>query len=88
MTGVTVVTVKLSDAFIEEASRLFRTWPGTSAEARLTFFLMGGRVNTIQPAATAFVHRSSQWLINTILNWTDCDSRERVRNNLRWQRRA
>lgn len=77
---------KLSDAFIEEAFRLFRTWPGTSAEARLTFFLMGGRVNTIQPAATAFVHRSSQWLINTILDWTDCDSRERVHNNLRWQR--
>jgi berberine-like enzyme len=48
----------------------------------------GDRLLSEPRAATAFVHRSSQWLINTILNWTDCDGRERVRNNLRWQRRA
>jgi FAD/FMN-containing dehydrogenase len=78
---------KLSDALIAEAFRLLRTWPGTAAGARLTFFLMGGRVNTIQPAATAFVHRSSQWLINPILEWTDHDSRETVHGNLQWQRK-
>ena len=79
---------ELSDALIEEAFSLLRTFPGAGAQARLTFFLMGGRVNKIKPDATAFVHRSSQWLINTIVEWPGCDSQEHVDDTLKWQRQV
>jgi hypothetical protein len=47
---------ELSAALIEEAFSLLRTFPGAGAQARLTFFLMGGHVNKIKPDATAWVH--------------------------------
>jgi hypothetical protein len=49
---------------------------------------MGGHVNKIKPDATAFVHRSSQWLINTIVEWPDGDSQEHVDDTLKWQRKV
>jgi hypothetical protein len=79
---------ELSDALIEETFSLLRTFPGAGARARLTFFLVGGRVNKIKPDATAFVHRSSQWLINTIVEWPDGDSQEHVDDTLKWQRKV
>jgi hypothetical protein len=55
-------------------------------DARLTFFLMGGRVNEFKSDATAFVHRSSQWLVNPALDWTDCNNHGDILDNLKWQR--
>lgn len=76
---------ELSDALIEEAFSLSRTLPDASATARLTFFLTGGRVNQVKPDATAFVHRSSQWLINPIVeDWPDGGSPD----DLEWQRQT
>src|SRR4029077_2218153 len=77
---------KLTDAFIKEALGLVRTWPSTVKDARLTFCLMGGAVNKVKSDATAFVHRSSQWLINPALDWTDCNSPGDILYNLKWQR--
>ncbi len=77
---------ELSDALIEEAFSLSRTLPNTVARARLTFFLTGGRVNKIQPDATAFVHRSSQWLINPVVDeWPRGGN---VDDDLTWQRKV
>ncbi|HEX3860190.1 MAG TPA: FAD-binding oxidoreductase [Stellaceae bacterium] len=76
---------ELSDACIDKASELLRTLPGPAADARLTFFLTGGRINKVKPDATAFVHRSSQWLINTILEWRRNDE---ATDYLTWQRQA
>ena len=77
---------ELTDGFIAEAFRLLRTWPGTVKNARVTFFLMGGRVKEIEPGATAFVHRSSQWLVNPALDWTENDNQGDIAYNLKWQR--
>jgi FAD/FMN-containing dehydrogenase len=74
---------ELSDAVIDATLRLSRTLPSAAAEARLTLFLTGGRINTIRPDATAFVHRSSRWLINTILGWKERDD---PTDYLKWQR--
>jgi FAD/FMN-containing dehydrogenase len=78
---------ELSDTLIEEAFSLSRTLPGTAATARLTFFLTGGRVNKIKPDATAFVHRSSQWLINPIVEQWPADY-AKMDDDLKWQRKV
>ena len=77
---------ELTYGFIAEAFRLLRTWPGTVKNARVTFFLMGGHVKEIEPDATAFVHRSSQWLVNPALDWTENDNQGDIAYNLKWQR--
>jgi FAD/FMN-containing dehydrogenase len=74
----------LSDGFIDEAFRLARIFPGTVARSRLTFFLTGGRVNRIRPDQTAFVHRSSQWLVNPIVEWPS--NYDGYDADLKWQR--
>jgi FAD/FMN-containing dehydrogenase len=74
---------ELSDRVIRSALRLSRTLPRPGAEARLTFFLTGGRMNRVKSDATAFVHRSSRWLINTILGWKGGDD---PADYLKWQR--
>jgi FAD/FMN-containing dehydrogenase len=78
---------ELSDTLIEEAFSLSRTLPGTAATARLTFFLTGGRVNKIKPDATAVVHRSSQWLINPIVEQWPADY-AKMDDDLKWQRKV
>jgi FAD/FMN-containing dehydrogenase len=62
-----------------------RKWPGTGARADLRFFQTGGRVNAVAPAATAFVHRDSRWIMDVGLNWTAEDSPISVRRNRDWQ---
>jgi hypothetical protein len=75
---------KLSDGLIEEAFSLLQSFPSTVARARLTFFLTGGHVNKTKPDATAFVHRSSQWLINPVVD--DWPRGGNVDDDLKWQR--
>jgi hypothetical protein len=77
---------ELTEDFIQTVFGLLRTWPGTVTGARVTFFLMGGRVNKVAPDATAFVHRKSQWLLNPALDWTDCNNHGDILDNLKWQR--
>lgn len=76
----------LTDDFIQETVRSLGTWPGTVAQARVTFFLTGGQVNATAPGDTAFVHRNSQWLANTVIDWTECDDTAHITENLEWQR--
>jgi FAD binding domain/Berberine and berberine like len=77
---------KLSDGFISEVFHWCRQWPGTKAQATMTVFLAGGHIGTIPAAATAFVHRSAQWLLESDLGWTDWDSTVDIKRNLAWQR--
>jgi hypothetical protein len=77
---------KLSDDFIHEVFHWCRKWPGTKAQATVTIFLAGGFISTIPIAATAFVHRSAQWLIASDLGWTAWDSTDTIERNLAWQR--
>ncbi|HEX3954875.1 MAG TPA: FAD-binding oxidoreductase [Stellaceae bacterium] len=74
---------ELSDSCIDQSISLLQGLPSNGARARLTFFLTGGQINKIRPDATAFAHRSSQWLINFILEWDRADGLD---DNLKWQR--
>jgi len=77
---------EVSDGFIDEIFRIWPTWPGTVSAARLTAYRVGGKVNTVPPDATAFVHRSYRWIITTDIDWSGGDSQQHIDDNLKWQR--
>jgi hypothetical protein len=70
---------------IAAAFSFLRAWPGTSEAANFVLFQTGAQVNAVMPAATAFVHRDSDWLMTLALNWGAHDSRSIVQSNLEWQ---
>ena len=64
-----------------------RRWPGTGAAADLRFFQTGGRINTVAPHDTAYVHRDNRWIMDVGLNWTAADPITLVYRNRAWQDR-
>jgi hypothetical protein len=62
-------------------------WPGTSVSADLRFFQTGGKVNATDAGATAFVHRTSEWIMDVGLNWGATDPPALVARNRLWQDR-
>jgi len=62
-------------------------WPGTSVSADLRFFQTGGKINETDPTATAFVHRTSEWIMDVGLNWGATDPPALVARNRAWQDR-
>jgi FAD/FMN-containing dehydrogenase len=74
-------------ALVEPAVGFLREWPGTSGSADLRLFQMGGKVNEPRPDDTAFVHRSSEWIVDVGLSWNAADSQESVAASRRWQDR-
>lgn len=77
---------EISDDFIGAIFGVWPSWPGTASAARLTCYRLGGKVNTIPSDATAFVHRSSRWIVTTDIDWSGGDSPQVVDDNLKWQR--
>ena len=77
---------QVPDNVIEELFRMWRSWPGTVPAARWTVFRTGGQVNVRKPGDMAFVHRTSQWIISTDIDWSDCDAQPAIEANLQWQR--
>ena len=43
-------------------------------------------MNEVEDHLTAFVHRRSEWLADTDIDWDDRDTDQDVYNSLRWQR--
>jgi|GEM_PF-2780626 len=74
---------ELSDDFIDA---MFHIWPATVGAARWTVYRVGGKVNTVAPNATAFVHRSSRWILTTDIDWGGGDTPQQIKDNLTWQR--
>jgi hypothetical protein len=60
-------------------------WPGTSGVADLRFFQTGGKINTTDPKATAFVHRDSEWIMDVGLTWSASDPQYAVQASRVWQ---
>jgi FAD/FMN-containing dehydrogenase len=79
-------TRAVPDNVIDELFRMWRTWPGTVKGAHWTLYRTGGKVNAVAPGAMAFVHRSSQWMITTDIDWTGAETEQAVSANLQWQR--
>jgi FAD/FMN-containing dehydrogenase len=78
----------LSGAALATAIDWARRWPGTSKSADFVLFQTGGGINDIAADATAFVHRSSDWLMSIALNWSPADSPATLQSNLEWQAAA
>lgn len=57
------------------AMEMLRKRPDVHGPCDLRFFQTGGQVNATAPEATAFVHRSSQWLPLVGFYWTAQDRR-------------
>ena len=63
------------------------TWPGTSGGADLRFFQTGGRINDTDAKATAFVHRTSAWIMDVGLTWGALDPQHAITLARDWQDR-
>ena len=75
----------LDDRALALAFGWLRRWPGTAAAGDLRFFQTGGKVNAPAADATAFVHRSSRWIMLVGLYWDRTDAAGLVRRNRAWQ---
>jgi hypothetical protein len=62
-----------------------RSWPGTGGGGHFVLFQTGDQVNAVTPEATAFVHRSSDWVMALSLSWKATDTAATVQRNRMWQ---
>jgi FAD/FMN-containing dehydrogenase len=77
---------RMPKALVETALRHCAAWPGTSGVADFKMFHVGGRIRTVAPDATAYVHRAAEWIMGTELTWTEQDVGPRLDRALAWQR--
>lgn len=77
---------RLPQALVELAVRRCAAWPGTGGEADFKLFHVGGRIRDIAPDASAYVHRTAEWIMGTELTWTPADQGARLDAALAWQR--
>jgi len=84
----TFVNTNLSDDALARGLAQLRKWPGTTGKADLRLFQTGLQTNVPAPDDTAFVHRSSHWLMVVGLYWNDIDryAPGRIATNLAWQK--
>ena len=78
-------TNPISSDAIANIFKYTRQWPGTSGGAHFVLFQTGDQVNAMAPDATAFVHRSSDWLMTINLGWGATDDAATVHRNRAWQ---
>jgi FAD/FMN-containing dehydrogenase len=81
-----VFAPEVSDAFIDEMFRIWPTWPASVAAARWSIYRLGGKVSMYAPDATAYVHRPYPWVLSTDIDWSGGDNKQRIDDNLKWQR--
>lgn len=80
-----LTTPMLGDALTARVFDFLRRWPGSLNGGDLRLFQTGGAVNAVDPSATAFVHRDSQWLMVAAVDWTMYDDAATIARNLDWQ---
>ena len=71
-------------AALDTAFRQARRFPGTTGSASLKLFQTGKAVNALPDDATAFVHRTSQWLFSVAYTFEESDSRRTVAAATEW----
>jgi len=75
----------ISSGAIASIFSFSRRFPGTSKGGQFTLFQTGEQVNAPSPDATAFVHRSSDWLMALDVSWSTTDGADAVNRGLAWQ---
>ena len=78
-------TDPISDDAISTIFKFSREGPTTMGGGQFTLFQTGDQVNAIAPDATAFVHRSSDWLMALDLSWSASDSADTIHRGHIWQ---
>ncbi len=75
------------DAAIATAFKWIRSWPGSAGPGgtQMALFQTGARINEVPADKTAFVHRSSDWLMTISMNWGANDGRETLDRIHKWQ---
>ncbi|WJK42845.1 FAD-dependent oxidoreductase [Solwaraspora sp. WMMA2056] len=70
-----VLRAPLDDARLATLVAGLRQWPGSRNPdgAGVALFCMGGRINDVPPAATAFVHRDALFIMAAEASWADDD---------------
>lgn len=77
-------TSALTPTAITTIFRNMRAWPGTSVAGTWKYFLMGGEINTMAAADTAFVHRGSTMITSIDLEWMPADEGAVLSANYAW----
>ncbi len=79
-------SAKAIDTFVEVVGEV----PGSSnpGGTGIAIFCLGGAVNRVAPADTAYVHRTARFLINYEASWEASDARGVVEANKRWLQSA
>ncbi|MDD2769296.1 MAG: FAD-binding oxidoreductase [Methylococcus sp.] len=79
------VNSSLPESFIEEVRLWMSRWEKSQGGAYLSLFQTGGAINDYAADATAFVHRSSQWLFDLGIGWDPSQSLQSKHRAHRWQ---
>jgi hypothetical protein len=58
--------------------------PSREQESTAAFFCWGGKIKEVAPDATAFVHRSADFLFKTEVLWSPTDDPDLIVANLDW----
>lgn len=61
-----------------------RRGPGTSQSSQLKFFQVGGKIKTVAPTETAYVHRHADWLFVAATEWSRDDGPQTVERAQEW----
>ena len=81
------VNQKIDSSMLAAGFKHLREWPGTHSYCDLRFFQTGDKMNKVGARDTAFVHRSSEWLMVVGLYWNEQDNRDsaKIARNHEWQ---
>lgn len=76
----------IEDAGLAALVRAVDKWPGSENPdgAGAALFAWGGAISRVPVADTAFPHRDTRFLLSLDTSWTQADSPETVRANLKW----
>ncbi|HEV2342669.1 MAG TPA: FAD-binding oxidoreductase [Actinocrinis sp.] len=76
----------IDDAGLATLVRAVDKWPGSENPdgAGAALFAWGGAISRVPVADTAFPHRDTRFLLSLDTSWTQADSPETVRANLKW----
>lgn len=79
------INSKISDGIINSIRNNLAKWKNPAGNGYLKLYQTGGVINDIDPIATAFVHRSSQWMADVSIDWVESQTAEATKSAQNWQ---